>query len=105
MPYDLFIGKSNRAKDRPLLLGSIPFEEHPAISRLAARTQSSFFAWLANFCVDHTFNLDDLAKAQEELFALLPQPFEQAERDFVYKMTAIVSYALSRQQPLHGVAD
>lgn len=105
MPYDLFIGKSNKVKDHPVLLGSIPFEEHPAISRLAAHTQSDFFAWLANFCVDHTFDLNDLAKAQEELFALLPQSLEPAERDFVYKITAIVSYALSRQQPLHGVAD
>lgn len=105
MAYDLVVGKSNQIKDRPLVVGKIEFEEYPTLSRLLKKRDTSFLRRLTNLFQDQSFGLQELQQAQIHLFELILTKLEDDERAFIYKMLAILSFALHQEQSLHGVAD
>lgn len=105
MAYDLVVGKSPQIKDNPVICGGIDFSEYPMVCGLAQESGSQFLDCISNLFQDQAFSLSDLEDARSELFALLPKDFEHGKRAVLYKMTAVVCFALYKQQPLFGVAD
>ena len=105
MAYDLVVGQSQKVKHTPEIVGGIEFEELAIISKLVERTSSFFLTRLKNLYADQIFGLAELEQAQMQLFELMLQELDADERAFVYKMSAVVAFALDRKLVLHGVAD
>jgi hypothetical protein len=105
MTYDLVIGKSNKLKDKPLIVGGIEFSEYETICSLAKRIDSFFINRISNLFDDQSFAVDELENAISQLYPLLQSDLKDKELILLHKLIAIVSYAIYSNQPLHGVAD
>ncbi len=105
MAYDLVIGKSNKLKDNPVIAGGIEFSEYETICSMAKRTDIYLINSISNLFYDQSFAVDELETAISQLYPLLQTVLKDKERVLLYKLIAIVSYAIYLNQPLHGVAD
>lgn len=105
MAYDLVVGKSPKVKDNPAICAGIDFSEYPLLCGLAKESDSQFLYRISNLFQDQAFSLSELEEARGELFSLLPQDFEREKKGFLYRMVAVVCFALYKQQPLFGVSD
>jgi hypothetical protein len=105
MAYDFVVGKSNKVKDSPDIIGSIDFNELPAIGRLSKMVDSFFLKRIANLFEDAEFSPDEVDQAMKDLHPLLLEKFGQGERALLYKLISMLSYASSKKQSLFGVAD
>jgi len=106
MAFDLVVGKSNKVKDAPDIVGELDFHELPAFSRLILRVDSFFLHRISNIFEDQSFSLAEIEQALAHLMPLLPlRQLDQDERGLLHKLIAVLSYAKWKQQPLYGVAD
>ncbi len=105
MAYDLAVGKSNKVKDNPVLVGSIEFDEFSIICSLAKKSDNFFLHRISNLFEDQTFQESELEQAKESLLRLLPGSLPENQRILLHKLIAVVSYALHAGEPLHGIAD
>ncbi|WP_444909070.1 hypothetical protein [Microbulbifer sp. TRSA005] len=105
MAYDLVVGISKFVKDNPVIVGGIEFDEYPHICSLLKRSDNFFLARISNLFEDQSFSVEELNQAQESLGELLVVDLPDSERDILYKLLAVIGYALNKGQMLHGVAD
>lgn len=105
MAYDLVVGRSNKVKDSPVVVGSLDFYELPAISRLLKRVDSFFLHRVSNLFDDQAFSPDEVEQALSHLLPLLVQPCQPDEQALLHKLISVLAYAKHQQQSLYGVAD
>jgi len=106
MAFDLVVGTSAKRKVASAFVGSIEFNELPAISRLLLRVDSFFLHRISNLFEDQSFSPEEVDQALTHLLPLLPlAQLHPDERSMLHKLVAALSYARWKQQPLHGVAD
>ncbi|MFZ6777751.1 hypothetical protein ACO0LD_13045 [Undibacterium sp. Ji83W] len=105
MAYDLMVGKSNKVKDCPDIVGAIEFDELPAISRLLKRTDASFLHRVSNLFEDQAFSLDEIEQALTCLLPLLISDLKTDERALLQKLISILTYAKWKQSCIYCVAD
>jgi hypothetical protein len=105
MAYDLMVGKSNKVKDKPEIVGAIEFEELATLGKLQKRAESFFLQRISNLFDDQTFSIEEINQAQKQLLELLKMELSSEENNLLYKLLAIMSFAKNRNLPLHGVAD
>ncbi|GLR11595.1 hypothetical protein GCM10007907_03850 [Chitinimonas prasina] len=106
MAFDLVVGTSSKYKGASAFVGSIEFNELPAISRLIARVDSFFLHRISIFFVDQSFSPEEVDQALTHLLPLLTSgQLHPDERSMLHKLVAALSYARWKQQPLHGIAD
>lgn len=91
-------------------IGYITYEEEIILDKLYNETQIKFIKKLwDNYYNDPVFSFEELEVAYNELFAL---PFDMSKKalaspeiNFVYKIIAIVSYAVYHKESLHCLSD
>lgn len=106
MAYDLVVGKSNKIKDNPSIIGSIEFEQYPALTSLYKHAEHPFLAKLCNQFSDATFSLRELETAKLHLYQLMVSgKLNDVEQAIIYKLISAVCFAIDTQQYLFGVAD
>lgn len=105
MAYDFVVGKSDKVKDSPDVVGKVEFNELTEIVRLMKRVDSRFLHGISNLFDDAIFTPDEVNQAICELHPLLLEKLGQAERTMLHKLLAVLSYASSKKQNLFGVAD
>lgn len=105
MAFDLMVGKSNKVKDSPDVVGGIDFDDLPAISRLLQRVDSFFLHRVSNIFEDQAFSVEEIEQALNHLLPLLTQQCKQDEQAMLHKLISVLTYAKSKQQSLYGVAD
>ncbi|MEM8674323.1 MAG: hypothetical protein AAGF83_10685 [Cyanobacteria bacterium P01_G01_bin.67] len=106
MAYYLMVGKSNKAKDNPIIVGSIEFDLYATITSLQKRFQLSILTQLCDLFDDYTFSNNELIQAKQGLYQVMViKDLRENELAFVYKLIAIVCFAIDSGYPLYGVAD
>ena len=105
MAYDLVVGKSNKVKDAPAIVGSIEFEEYATICSLLKKTKIDLLVKISNLFEDSKFEIEELQRANLDLLTLLPKDLSVNERNLVHKLIAVVGYSLMAKEPLFGVSD
>ncbi|WP_027709834.1 hypothetical protein [Zooshikella ganghwensis] len=106
MAYDLIVGKSSLVKHQPDIVGSIEFELYPVITALQNKFGFNIFTQLCDQFTDHTFDQTELNQAKMDLYkAMLSKDISAQEQNLIYKLIAVISYAIDVNQSLHGVAD
>ena len=105
MAYHLVIGKSKYVKDKPVCVGSIDLSESPHICSLLKKTDNFLLARMCDLFDDHSFSVEEMKQAQLSLGELLLIELTKEEKTFLYKLLAIIGLAISKEQPLHGIAD
>ncbi|ATA91925.1 hypothetical protein CGC56_06935 [Capnocytophaga canimorsus] len=86
------------------------YEEETILAKLYDKTEIKFIKKLwENYYNDPIFSFEELEIAYKELFALSVEMIAKAttspEIDFVYKMIAIVSYAVFHKENLYCISD
>ena len=104
MAYDLVVGKSNLVRDNPTIVGGIEFDEFTAIYSIGKKVDCLFLNQLTPF-EDRSFSIKELQQANEVLFSLLPLDLNNNEREMLHKLISVVSFAINKNEELHGVAD
>jgi hypothetical protein len=105
MAFDLVVGKSSKVKDSPVIVGSIDFQDLPAISRLLKRVDSFFLNRVSNLFEDQAFSTEEVDQALAHLLPLLTSPLQPDEQALLHKFISVLAYARDKQQSLYGVAD
>ena len=105
MAFDLMVGKSSKVKDSPDIVGSIDFDDLPAISRLLQRVDSFFLHRVSNLFNDQAFSTEEIEQALRHLLPLLTKQCKPDEQAILHKLISVLAYAKSKQQSLYGVAD
>ena len=105
MAYDFVVDFGNHAKQSPIVIGSIDYGECLEICALLNYRDSFFLSRISDLFQDQSFSVEELIQAQSHLLTLLPIELSPKERILLHKLIAVVTYALSVQQPLHGIAD
>ena len=105
MAFDLMVGKSNKVKDNPTIVGSIEFDEYPTICSLAKKININFLHQLTNLFDDQTYCIDQLVEANKVLLSFLSQDVSVKERILLHKLISVVGFALFKNESLFGVAD
>lgn len=105
MAYDLMVGKGIRAKEAPIIVASIEFDELPIICALLKKQDHFFLNRMTNLFEDQSFSVEELQQAKTHLLALLPLSLECSQKALLHKFISVVCYAVDKDQPLFGVAD
>ena len=105
MSYDFVVDFGNKAKQDPIVIGSLDYSECVEIGALLKYKDSFFLNRMSDLFQNHSFSVEELTQAQSHLLALLPMELGPRERTLLHKLIAVVTYALSVQQSLHGVGD
>lgn len=105
MAYDLVISKNFGTDEKPKYVGFISPEDYSCLHTLADRTKYNFFLRLLDPYKDEKFGLQDLVQAQGQLNELMLSELDYDERNVVYKLAAIVAFAIAKDENLYGVAD
>ena len=107
MAYDLAVGKSNLIKDNPTIVGGLEFDDQNIlINKLNKKYPSTIFRLLSNPFEDITIQTEQLIESKNELFQIIVKPdLEEEEINMVYKLIAIICFAINSGFPLHGIAD
>ena len=105
MAYDLMTGSGIRVKDNPTIIAGIEFDEYPVICSLLKKTDSQFLNLISNLFEDQKFSREQLLTAHKQLLEMMPMELEAKERNLLYKLVSVVSYALVKEEALFGVAD
>ncbi|MDR2214062.1 MAG: hypothetical protein LBE21_10625 [Pseudomonadales bacterium] len=105
MAFDFVVGKSNKAKDSPDVVGSIDFRELPALGRLCKRIDSPFLQKIHGFFDDQEFSLKEVEQTLSQLLPFLTEELPQDQQDLLHKLIAVLAYAERKQYSLYGVAD
>jgi hypothetical protein len=107
MAYDLMIGKSALRKDNPIYLGSLNFEEQvKVLTGLQERFPLGILSQLTDPFTDLKIENTQLIQSKDGLYKILQDPsLKEQEREILYKIIAIIGFAIDNSLPLFGVAD
>lgn len=106
MTYDLVVGKSNKVKDNPDIVGGIEFSLYPVITSLQKKYPIPMLTQLCDQFSDYSFDTAELVEAKGQLFnIMISGTLTEQECALVYKLVAAICYALDKGFSLYGVAD
>ena len=105
MAYDFVVDFGNAVNQNPIVIGRIDYSECLEICALLVHKDSFFLNRISDLFSDQSFSVEELMQAQSHLLSLLPIELSPKERILLHKLIAVVTYALSIQQPLYGVTD
>lgn len=81
------------------------FGEQTLLQKVYKYNPNWFIGRISNQFEDESFSLSELEEAATIVDDLIIKIEDSPEREVLYKLGAIVSMALRKQQPLHGVSD
>ena len=105
MAFDLIIGKSSLVKDNPVIFGSIDYDEHVFLLRLAKHHPNWFLTRLSNIYENQCFGLEELSEAATIVDDLILAVDNEDDRKLLFKLNAAISMAIRTGFPLFGVPD
>ena len=105
MAYDFVVGKNKQVGQSGVHVGSIEYREYPHICSLLDKTGHYFLERISDLYSDKVFDVEDLKQAQASLGELLVEELADGERALLYKLLAVIGYAIVKDQPLHGLGD
>ena len=105
MAYDLVVSFDIKTDPNPKYIAALSGRDYGVIQRLSDRTKFNFLNRLLDPYKDEVFGAPDLHQAQTQPHELIISQLDSEERDLVYKLLAIIGFAISKSEKLYGVAD
>ena len=105
MAYDLVVSFDFKADPNPKYIAALSSLDYGVIQRLSDRTKFNFLNRLLDPYKDEVFGAQDLHQALTQLHELIVSQLDSDERELVYKLLAIVGFAIAKSEKLYGVGD
>ncbi len=99
MAYDLTIDPQIKP------VGAIDYHEIDIIIRLNEKYNHWIFQTFFDLYKDQKIGISQLEEAQSFLLNMLYEDLSVKEKNFLYKMISVITFALQKEKPLLGIAD
>ena len=105
MPLDFVIGKSKFIKDEPELFNAIYDNEYKILFSLVNKHNNQLFTRLSNVYEDQHYSKQEIVEGINILFESIHEIKEQKQKQLIYKLISVFSYANRQNTELWANAD